>query len=371
MKIVNAKILGQGFKFYEGSLCTKGAFISKDSGDDEIFDAKGNYVLPSLVDLHFHGADGCDFMDGTQESLHKIAAYEARCGIAYMCPASMTMGKETLLKAFANAAEFKPAWDEASLAGINMEGPFVSSRKAGAQNPQFVIAPDLNFFNEAYASSKGLIKILALAPETAGALDLIEAVKDKVIVSMAHTACTYDEARRALGAGASQLTHLYNAMPPLLHRTPGPIAACSDDPNCSAELICDGIHVHESMARAAWRLFGEDRIIMISDSMRATGLTDGIYDLGGLDVTVKGPCATLKDGTIAGSASNLYECLKTAVLKMGIPLNLAVKAASYNPAVRLGIADRCGTLETGKEASLFVCTPDLKLCKVLLRGRTL
>lgn len=371
MKIINAKILGADFKFCEGSLCTKGAFISKNSGDEEIIDAKGNYVLPSLVDLHFHGAGGCDFMDGTQESLHKIAAYEARCGIGYMCPASMTMGKETLLKAFANAAGFVPGANEASLEGINMEGPFVSPQKAGAQNPQFVIAPDLKFFDEAYAQAKGLIKILALAPETEGALDLIAAVKDRVIASIAHTACTHDEARAALEAGASQLTHLYNAMPPLLHRSPGPIAACSDDPNCSAELICDGIHVHESMVRAAWRLFGEERIIMISDSMRATGLTDGTYDLGGLDVTVKGPRATLKDGTIAGSVSNLYECLKTAVLKMGIPLAAAVKAASYNPAVRLGIADRCGTLEIGKEASLLICTPDLKLCKVLLRGRVL
>ena len=214
-----------------------------------------------------------------------------------------------------------------------------------------------------------MIKLVHIAPENEGAMEFIEEMKDDVVISIAHTVADYDTAAKALELGASHVTHLYNAMPPFSHRAPGVIGAARDDEKCHVELICDGVHIHPSVVRATFAMFGRDRVILISDSMRATGLTDGQYTLGGQDVFVKGPLATLADGTIAGSATNLMGCLKVAVQKMGIPLEDAVGCATANPAKEIGIYDRCGSISEGKDADFVLLDADLNVKAVYVNGK--
>ena len=371
MKIVNAKVFTPEFIFKDGEICVDKEQFAAVSPDVSKIDAKGLYAIPGLIDIHFHGAVGYDFMDGTKEALRSIAAYEASVGGTSICPATMTMGKEDILKACANARDFKPDDKCSSLVGINMEGPFLSAQKLGAQNPDFVMKPDAEFFRKAQAASGNKIKLLAIAPDTENALNVIAKLKDEVLCSIAHTCCDYDTAVKAIAEGATHLTHLYNAMPPLYHRDPGPIAAGSDANWCEAEIICDGIHVHPAAVRAAFRLFGADRMILISDSMMACGLEDGVYQLGGQKVTVTHRKALLDNGTIAGSATNLFSCMKTAVQKMGIALESAVRCATYNPARSIKILDKVGTIEPGKQADLLLLDDNLDIKALLLRGKWL
>lgn len=370
MQIVNAQIYGTDFKFHQGSIGVEGGKFTHE-GSGESIDAQGLYAIPGLVDIHFHGADGADFMDGTPQALHTIAKYEASIGVTSICPASMTMAKEDILKACANAAAFKADNTDANLVGINMEGPFVSHQKVGAQNPAFVLKPSAEFFREAQKAAGGLIKLMAIAPETEGAMDTIKALKGEVLCSIAHTGAGYDIAFEAIAGGAAHITHLYNAMPSLHHREPGPIAAGADAEWCEAEIICDGIHIHPAAVRAAFKLYGPERMILISDSMMAAGLKNGVYQLGGQKVTVTDRKALLDNGTIAGSATNLFDCMKTAVTKMKIPFETAVRCATFNPARSIGVLDTVGSIEEGKEASLLLVDTDLNLKAVLLRGQWL
>lgn len=378
MRIINARVYRQDFHFALGELCVEnGVFVTAEQAQahtaaadaEEIIDAGGLYALPGLVDIHLHGAAGVDFMDGSVQSLQTLAAFEASCGVTSICPASMTMAGEDIKRACAAARDFKAAEAEASLTGIYMEGPFVAPAKVGAQNPAFVQRPSRDFFEEMNEAAGGLIKFLALAPELPGALPLIKDLHTKVQICLAHTAADYETCVQALGAGAGQLTHLYNAMPGLHHRAPGPIAAGSDNVHCRAEIICDGIHIHPAAVRAAFRLFGAERLIFISDSMMACGLKDGMYQLGGQDVQVTSRRAELSDGTIAGSASTLFDCLQTAVRQMQIPLEDAVRCATFNPAQALGLEKRIGSTAPGCEASLLLVDGQLQLQAVLLRGR--
>lgn len=338
-----------------------------------VVDARGCYVIPGLVDVHFHGCVGHDLSDGSSEGLHAIAAHEAARGVTSICPATMTLPFERLAPAMESAAAFQPAAEEAQLVGINMEGPYISPHKVGAQNPAYVRPADLEEFRELQARAHGLIRIVDVAPEEPGNLAFVSAVCDEVpLVSVAHTCADYACTAAAFDAGARHVTHLFNAMPPLHHRTPGPIAAAAERDDVTAELICDGVHVHPAMVRLAFEMFGDDRIVMVSDSLRGCGLGDGTYELGGQTFTVAGPRATLADGTLAGSVSDLAACLRTAVLDMGIPLVSAVKAASANPARALGLAHQIGAIAPGRSAdAVLLDQQTLEVRHVILRGRLL
>lgn len=368
MKIVNAKVFTKDFNFANIDIEVNGTVFGT-SFDNEIVDAKGLMAIPGLIDTHFHGSLGADFMDSTPKSLEKIAKYQVSVGVTSICPASMTMGLNEIASAFANAAHFKAKDDEADLVGIYMEGPFVSHLKLGAQNPKYVMAPDPLAFRQLQHTANGLVKVLAIAPEVPTALDTIKLLQNEVKVSIAHTGCSYDIALKAIENGAKRLTHTFNAMPGINHRSPGPILAAVDAPWCEAEIITDGVHIHPSAVRAAFKLFGPEKMILISDSMMAAGLDDGEYSLGGQAVFVEGRKATLKDGTIAGSATNLYDCMVTAVKEMQIPLVDAIRAATYNPARSIGILDKCGSIDYGKKADLLLIDEDLNLKAVLLRGK--
>lgn len=301
--------------------------IAETAEDDTVFDAEGLYVIPGLVDVHIHGARGHDFSDGNSKGLAEIAQYLHSCGVTSFCPTSMTLPEEQLTAAFATINDVPDAAGYAHIAGIHMEGPYLS-------------------------------------PELPGSDAFIREFKDTVAISLGHSTASYEIAENAFAAGANHVTHLFNAMPPLHHRDPGIIGAAADCPHAMAEIICDGIHIHPSVIRNAFRMFGNDRMILISDAMRATGMEDGEYELGGQPVIKKGRLATLKDGTIAGSATNLFDCMKNAV-QFGIPLGVAVKAATCNPAKSIECSQEIGTLAVGARADILLLDQDLNIVKIL------
>ena len=349
MIIDHVKVFTEDKKFTDGGIVIKNGTIEqvyterkRPQTEDEVLDGKGMYAIPGLIDLHFHGCKGDDFCDGSRDAIARIAEYEASVGVTAIAPATMTLPVEELEQILRVAAEYKKgphSKKEADFVGINMEGPFISPAKKGAQDERNIIPCDVKVCERFLEVSEGLVKFMGIAPEESeNAVSFIEAVKDKVNVSLAHTNADYDTAMAAFNAGADHAVHLYNAMPAFTHRAPGVIGAVYDSKHVMAEIICDGVHIHPAAVRATFEMMGEDRMILISDSMRAAGMPDGSYTLGGLDVNVVGNRATLaSDGAIAGSVTNLMDCMKTAVKTMNIPLETAVACATINPAKSLGI----------------------------------
>ena len=371
MKIINAKVYTEAGIFEEKDVYTDGELIAEKSGDDQVLDAKGCYLIPGLTDIHFHGCVGHDFCDGTYESIEAMAVYEASQGVTTIVPATMTLGRDTLKKICEAAGSYKSE-KGAILCGINMEGPFIAMERKGAQNGDFVHKPDAEMFRELNKASGGIVKLLAIAPEVEGAKECIEELKDEVVLSVAHTMADYEQAKEAFEHGVHHVTHLYNAMAGLSHRKPGVVGAAADDEHVEAEMICDGIHIHPATVRQTFKMFGDDRIIMISDSMEATGMPDGDYALGGQKVIKKGHLATLEDGTIAGSATNLMDCVRVVVQKMNIPLESAVKCAAVNSAKSVGIYDQYGSITPGKTANMVLLKEkDLSTKQVILKGKML
>lgn len=343
-------------------------FAAAQAGEEEI-DAKGLYALPGFVDIHFHGAMGKDFCDGTEEAIQTLADFEASKGVLAICPATMTFSEEILGRVMDAAAAHKNDRG-ADLVGINMEGPFISPKKVGAQNPAYLHAADVEMFRRLQKRSGGLIKLVDVAPEEPAALDFIRTCHEEVRISIAHTCTDYDTALAAFDAGATHMTHLYNAMPGITHRDPGPIIAAMER-GAEVELITDGVHIHPAVVRFTFRSFGDDRVILIADSMMACGLPDGQYSLGGQAVTVCGPRATLTEqpGTIAGSATCLYDCMRRAVLEMGVPLESAVRAASENPARSIGIDNDYGSLAAGRWGNVILADRELNIKAVIRKGK--
>lgn len=370
-KIEHGKVFdGQGFT--DEAVLIEGERISKRAGEGEAIDASGCIVIPGLVDIHFHGACGGDISDGDEAGLHVLAAYEASRGITAICPATMTLSFDQLSTAMETARAYEPACDEADLVGVNLEGPYISPSKVGAQNPEHVRTPDAEEFKQLQAMADGLIKLVDIAPEEPGSDAFIEELKDDVRISVAHTCADYDAAKHAFKKGARHLTHLYNAMDPMHHRKPGPIPAAAERDDITAEIITDGIHIHPSMVRLAFNMFGDDRMILVSDTLRAAGLKDGTYDLGGQDVIVRGPEARIANGALAGSVSDLMRCLTVAVKDMDIPLASAVKAATINPARAIKIDGEYGRIEEGYVADAVILDAEtLEIRNVILRGNAI
>ncbi len=387
MIIRNVKVYTEEMEFVEGEIVLQdgrieaapGSGTGEDSGKtlagEEVLDGGGCYAIPGLIDLHFHGCKGYDFCDGTSEAIAKIAEYEASVGVTAICPATMTLPVNELEEILAVAAKYKKenasgGQGAADLVGVNMEGPFISEAKKGAQDERNIISCDAGICRRFLNASEGLVKFVGIAPErNEKAQEFIRQMKDEVHISLAHTNADYDTAMAAFEAGADHAVHLYNAMPAFTHRKPGVVGAVSDSAHVNAEMICDGVHIHPSVVRATFKMLGADRIVLISDSMRATGMPDGQYTLGGLDVNVAGGKATLvSNGALAGSATNLMECMKTVVKVMGIPLKTAVACASMNPAKCLGIYDEYGSIVPGKKGNVVLLDQDLELKAVVKDG---
>lgn len=378
MLIKNGSVFNKESGFGSADIKISAAKISNvgkiDAPDEDYIDATDCYVIPGLIDTHFHGSNGCDFCDASEESIEKIAEYELKNGITGIIPASMTLSFAELEKIFEVATNYadhhETTEDRADFLGINMEGPFLSPERIGAQNPKHLLNPDIEKTEKLIEKSNSLVKTINLAPELRGADDFIERFRGEARLSVAHTMCTYEEAKHAFELGMKQLTHTFNAMPWIQNRMPGPIIAAAENLEITAEIITDGIHVHPAMVRTLFKLFGDDRMIMISDSISATGMPDGKYQLGGLDVYVKGKKSTGESGNIAGSVCNLMDCLRTAVTEMNIPLHSAVKAASTNPSKAYGLSDR-GDIKPGYRADLIILDKDLKIQKIIKNGKVL
>ncbi len=367
--------------FTEEGVFTHGSFRVEDGKFTEILtsvpeedgvDLAGAYVIPGLIDVHNHGNSGADFSDGDYEGLVKMARYLAKNGVTSFAPASMTLPYEVLEAAFATAVRITEEQPEgcARLMGIQMEGPFFSEKKKGAQNAAYLREPDFAAFRKLYEDCGGLVRIVDIAPELPGSKEFIEQASKLCTVSIAHTDADYDAAATGVRAGVTHLTHTYNAMSPIHHRKPGVIAAACEDERVSAEIISDGEHVHPASVRLAFRLFGPERMVLISDSLRCCGMPDGEYELGGQAVFMKDGLARLADGTIAGSATNLFECMQRAI-SFGIPKEDAIRAASYNPARQIGALDQVGSIANGKVADFVICDEELNRKAVYLAGEKL
>ena len=336
--------------------------------DEERKDLGGMYVLPGLVDIHTHGNSGCDFSDGSVEGLTQMGKYLASHGITSFAPTSMTLPYDRLEAAFATAVDYGKDRPEAGarIIGINMEGPYFSEKKKGAQNSRYLKLPDAKGFLALQEGCKGLVRIVDIAPELEGAEAFIREISPRCRVSVAHTDASYEEAVRAFEAGASHVTHLFNAMPLLHHRNPGVIGAAWERDDVTAELICDGLHVHPSMVRLAFRMF-PGRICLISDSLRCCGMPDGVYELGGQEVILKDGQARLANGTLAGASSDLFEDMVNAI-RFGIPREEAIMAATIRPAQQVGADTEAGSLEVGKRADFIVCDENRSLKGVYIDG---
>lgn len=372
MRITGGQVFDLEQGFVSRDVCFDGEKLEQSSADGKTYDASGCYVIPGLTDLHFHGCVGEDFSDATPDGLQKMADYELSRGVTQICPAGMTLGEDQLTRICQNAAAHRAKNPGgAELVGLHLEGPFLCKAKKGAQNEAFLHDPDPAMLHRLQQAAQGMVKLVTLAAEQPGALEFIRsAQEDGITVSLGHTTADYDTACAAYEAGARQATHLFNAMPPFTHRAPGVVGAAFDHPQVKVELISDGVHIHPSVVRAVFQLFGAGRVILISDSLRATGMPDGRYPFGGQEIEVHGNRATMADdpNTLAGSVSDLMACMRSAV-SFGIPLHDAVRAAAVNPAQVLGIFDRLGSLDVGKTASLAILDQDLNLKDVFFRGQ--
>ena len=381
MIIKNVKVYQEDQTFKEGEICIRdGVFVGNADAQEgeEILDGEGCYAIPGMIDLDFHGCMGYDFCDGTKEAIREIARYEASIGVTAIAPATMTLPVPELEHILSVAAAYRKkteaekaaACNEADLVGVNMEGPFISKAKKGAQDERNIIPCDAEIFRRFQRAADGLVSFIGIAPEEPGAITFVHEVKDEVNVSLAHTNSDYAHAMAAFEAGANHAVHLYNAMTPFSHRAPGVVGAVSDSEQVMAELICDGVHVDPAVVRATFKMLGADRMILISDSMRAAGMPDGQYTLGGLDVKVRGNHATLvSDGALAGSVTTLPDCMRIAVKQMGIPLETAVACATANPARSLGIYEQYGSITPGKHGNVVLLDEELRLKGVMKDGK--
>ena len=372
----NARIFCSDFQFHTGAFEVKdglfGQILPQNVPDDAV-DLNGATVIPGLVEIHSHGNSGADFSDGDYEGLKKMAAFYVQHGVTSFAPASMTLPYEVLEKAFATALQLRNEKPKglSVLRGIQMEGPYFSYKKRGAQNPDYLKKPDFVGFQKLWAGCEGLVKIVDVAPELEGAKEFTEQASKLCTVSVAHTDSDYDHAKAVFDAGATHLTHLYNAMPAISHRAPGVIPAAVENPKVRAELICDGYHVHPASVRLAFSMFGGERMCLISDSGRCAGMPEGTqFQLGGQDCWLRDGVAKLADGTIACSATNMWKCLQN-VISWGVKEEDAVRAATYNPACAIGADKEVGTIETGKAADFLVCAPDYSSMQVYLGGEKL
>ena len=370
----NARIFTSDFQFHMGAFEVKDGLFGEvlpENVPADAIDLNGATVIPGLVEVHSHGNSGADFSDGDYEGLKAMAKFYAQCGATSFAPASMTLPYDVLSKAFGNAKKLRDEAPEghARIMGIQMEGPFFSYKKRGAQNADYLQEPDFEGFKKLYDEADGLLTIVDIAPELPGAVEFVAKAKDLCTVSIAHTDCTYEDARAAVDAGVTHLTHLYNAMPAIHHRTPGAIPAGVENEKVQAEIICDGFHIHPAAVRLAFAMF-KNRMILVSDSGRCTGQPEGYqFDLGGQMAELRGGVAKLVGTeTIACSASDMWKCLKNTI-SWDVPEEEAVRAASYNPAKALGAHDKIGSIETGKYADFIITDAAYETKRVFIGGK--
>ena len=336
----------------------------------ERIDAQGNYVIPGLLDMHIHGYLGEDASDGSFDGIRIMAEGVAKNGVTSFLPTTMTVSYDELRAAFAQIRRgveesAKDSWQGAQILGVNAEGPFINPGKKGAQAGENIRPGDAAFLQE-YLD---IIRVFTIAPEMPGNLDCIREMAGKTLISMGHTAATYAQAEEAIDAGVGHVTHLFNAQTPLMHRDPGVVGAALTDDRVSVELIADTFHVNAHLYPLVTRMKG-DKLVLITDCTRAGGLEDGEYSLGGQPIFVKGIECRLADGTIAGSVLKLNHAVRNLLDYTDLPVWEAVNAASLNPARRIGVDERKGSLETGKDADIAIVNENFDVLRTIVGGRS-
>ena len=353
MFIINSTYLDKDFNLVKGDIQIENGRITAcgpslpRSDEHTAIDAQGYTVVPGFVDVHIHGCAGADAGDGTTDSIESMGRFLLSHGVTSFCPTTATVSSDTIKAAIRAAKQVHehPIKDGAKVAGMNLEGPFFSRERKGAQNEEFLLAPDFELFKEWYDLSGGLVKLIDLATEQPGGEDFVKRAKELCTVSIAHTTASYEDAKDAFDWGVTHVTHLFNAMNGLHHRKPGVVGAALEDERVRAELICDGVHIHPAVLKIALNVLG-DRALIVSDSLRANGMPEGAeYDLGGQTVRISGGKCVLPDGTIAGSVSLI-------------------------PAIQIGADKEIGSIEPGKAADLVVLDKDLEIASVWISHGT-
>lgn len=332
---------------------------------DELIDGKGNYLSPGFIDIHIHGCSGEDVMDAGEETLNNISKAIAKTGVTAFLATTMTMEMNKIRMALSNIRKNMGRLEGSEILGCHMEGPFISSEFKGAQDGQYIIDPSFSFIEE----YKDIIKIVTLAPERNGSTEFIrECRKNRIVVSIGHSNASYEEAARAIGAGACHITHTYNGMTPIHHRNPGVVGAAMLS-NATCELIVDNVHVHPAAQEILLKLKGADKLILITDAMRACLMEEGLYDLGGQEVIVRNKEARLNNGALAGSVLTIDKAIKNFINNHGTALPDVVGMVSWNPARVLGIEGRKGSIESGKDADMVLFNEDIEVCRTIVNGR--
>lgn len=367
MILSNLKYVDCNFQIKNGNIEIDNETIAdiSDYKKDGI-DMSGLTALPGFIDIHTHGIAGADACDQKISSFETLSANYAKHGVTSFCPTTMTLGTNELSEIFRTVEAYKGNECAAYIHGINMEGPYVSPEKCGAQNTDYIKTANVNEFDALNRISK--VSLVDLAPERDGALDFANTVCGETVCSVAHTNADYEQAKSAFENGFTHVTHFYNAMSGLSHRAPGVVGAVFENDTVTAELICDGFHLAPAAVRLAFKILGDDRCVAISDSLSSTDCEDGEYVLGGQKVIVKNKKAHLENGTIAGSTTNLFDEFKN-LLSFGIPFTSALKACTANPAKVIGVYDKCGSLTKGKNADIIFVDSNLNLCHVMIKGK--
>ena len=361
-------------KIEKGSVLVENGKIKEinpsNVNDTEVIDAEGLYLSPGFIDVHIHGAGGCDTMDGTVESINTIAKTIVQHGTTSFTPTTMTVAAEDIRKSMEVIKKLKEEGTEgANVLGAHLEGPFISPKAIGAQNPNFLLAPSVENYNKIVGDYSDAVVSITMAPEVEGAKELIKYLSDNgVTVSMGHTKATYDEAMEGIKCGCCHSTHLFNAMTPFAHREPGVVGAIFDS-EITTETISDGIHISYPALRTAYKQKGTDKVLLVSDAMEACGMPDGQYSLGGQDVIVKNGAARLLDGTLAGSVLTLDKAVKNIYNNSNYPLNEVVRMATYNGAKHCHVEDHKGLIKEGYDADLILFNEDIEIQKVFVNGK--
>lgn len=337
----------------------------------QLIDADGKYVSPGFIDLHVHGYGGYDTMDGSLESIEMISNLILKNGITGFLPTTMTMDMKSIHSALDSVRDFlKKDLNGAQVLGAHLEGPFINPKYKGAQNEMYIIKPNYNLIKD-YLD---VIKIITLAPEIDGSSSFIKEVKKHsgVTLSIGHSSATYEDALEAFKEGSiTYATHLFNAMTPLHHRSPGVVGAVFNCDKVTCELIADKIHVHPGIFKILVNIKGSNKIVLVTDCTRAGGLEDGLYNLGGQEIQVESGACKLEDGTLAGSILNLNEGLKNFIENTDIDILDAVKMVSLNPARVLGLESVKGSIEKGKDADITIFDSNFKVDLTIVKGKVL
>lgn len=365
----DAVVCGKVLAFDNESGKIVGIVDAPKAGAD-IIDAKGNYVAPGLVDIHIHGYLGEDTCDAKPDGIKKMAYGVIQNGVTAFLPTTMTVSMDQIvaaLNAVRSLKEESKTWGGAEIIGVHAEGPFINPSKKGAQAEENILKPDADFI----IKNSDIIKSVTLAPEMDEGHACIKklAAESDVLVSMGHTDAKFEEAMQAAKDGVNHATHLFNAMSALAHRNPGVVGAALASENVSVEIIADTFHINPGLYSIVAKVKG-DKTVLITDCTRAGGMPDGEYELGGQPIFLKGIECRLADGTIAGSVLKLNNAVKNVLCNTSLPVHEVFNMASLNPAKAIGCADRIGSLEEGKDASIIITDENINIIRTIKKGKT-